>query len=159
MYDSDLLVILFCFFKQKAAYEVRISDWSSDVCSSDLELDQAMDQIASGNFVLGEYHFILTLYADSQERLSRNIATARAELSNAGFVSAKEDLAVVSSFYSQFPGNWKYRTRLANVSSLNFLGLSPLHNFATGKKENNPWGDCVTTLQTTHCQPYYFKFH
>src|SRR3546814_5632820 len=25
------------FFKQKAAYEVRISDWSSDVCSSDLE--------------------------------------------------------------------------------------------------------------------------
>src|SRR3546814_1702483 len=26
----------FLFFKQKAAYEVRISDWSSDVCSSDL---------------------------------------------------------------------------------------------------------------------------
>src|SRR3546814_5063400 len=25
------------FFKQKTAYEVRISDWSSDVCSSDLE--------------------------------------------------------------------------------------------------------------------------
>src|SRR3546814_10561828 len=28
--------ILFFFFKQKTAYEVRISDWSSDVCSSDL---------------------------------------------------------------------------------------------------------------------------
>src|SRR3546814_6746764 len=27
---------LFCFFKQKTAYEMRISDWSSDVCSSDL---------------------------------------------------------------------------------------------------------------------------
>src|SRR3546814_4203042 len=27
---------LFFFFKQKTAYEVRISDWSSDVCSSDL---------------------------------------------------------------------------------------------------------------------------
>src|SRR3546814_18269878 len=26
----------FCFFKQKTAYECRISDWSSDVCSSDL---------------------------------------------------------------------------------------------------------------------------
>src|SRR3546814_2803948 len=25
-----------CFFKQKTAYEMRISDWSSDVCSSDL---------------------------------------------------------------------------------------------------------------------------
>src|SRR3546814_3130115 len=27
---------LFFFFKQKTAYELRISDWSSDVCSSDL---------------------------------------------------------------------------------------------------------------------------
>src|SRR3546814_1290010 len=29
-------VISFFFFKQKTAYEMRISDWSSDVCSSDL---------------------------------------------------------------------------------------------------------------------------
>src|SRR3546814_6599189 len=28
--------MVFFFFKQKTAYEVRISDWSSDVCSSDL---------------------------------------------------------------------------------------------------------------------------
>src|SRR3546814_2504795 len=28
----------FCFFKQKTAYDMRISDWSSDVCSSDLRL-------------------------------------------------------------------------------------------------------------------------
>src|SRR3546814_4168386 len=31
-----LLVCLFFVFKQKTAYEMRISDWSSDVCSSDL---------------------------------------------------------------------------------------------------------------------------
>src|SRR3546814_7491349 len=30
------LLYLFFFFKQKTAYEMRISDWSSDVCSSDL---------------------------------------------------------------------------------------------------------------------------
>src|SRR3546814_20857514 len=29
-------MIYVCFFKQKTAYEMRISDWSSDVCSSDL---------------------------------------------------------------------------------------------------------------------------
>src|SRR3546814_4370405 len=28
------------FFKQKTAYEMRISDWSSDVCSSDLNLSE-----------------------------------------------------------------------------------------------------------------------
>src|SRR3546814_20079828 len=32
-----LLYTLFFFFKQKTAYEMRISDWSSDVCSSDLD--------------------------------------------------------------------------------------------------------------------------
>src|SRR3546814_9525836 len=31
-------VIVFCFFKQTTAYELRISDWSSDLCSSDLGL-------------------------------------------------------------------------------------------------------------------------
>src|SRR3546814_2684962 len=31
-----LYVCCFFFFKQKTAYEMRISDWSSDVCSSDL---------------------------------------------------------------------------------------------------------------------------
>src|SRR3546814_5768447 len=33
---SSFLVFCFFFFKQKTAYEMRISDWSSDVCSSDL---------------------------------------------------------------------------------------------------------------------------
>src|SRR3546814_6551727 len=32
-----VVCVLFFFFKQKTAYEMRISDWSSDVCSSDLE--------------------------------------------------------------------------------------------------------------------------
>src|SRR3546814_1164264 len=31
-----LVLCVFFFFKQKTAYEMRISDWSSDVCSSDL---------------------------------------------------------------------------------------------------------------------------
>src|SRR3546814_7438385 len=31
-----MLFYVFFFFKQKTAYEMRISDWSSDVCSSDL---------------------------------------------------------------------------------------------------------------------------
>src|SRR3546814_10624784 len=32
----SLMICVFFFFKQKTAYEMRISDWSSDVCSSDL---------------------------------------------------------------------------------------------------------------------------
>src|SRR3546814_8950255 len=36
-----LVFVFFFFFKQKTAYDMRISDWSSDVCSSDLQPDNA----------------------------------------------------------------------------------------------------------------------
>src|SRR3546814_8620558 len=36
MMRGVVVVFVFFFFKQKTAYEMRISDWSSDVCSSDL---------------------------------------------------------------------------------------------------------------------------
>src|SRR3546814_7755678 len=36
LYLFVVFIYLFFFFKQKTAYEMRISDWSSDVCSSDL---------------------------------------------------------------------------------------------------------------------------
>src|SRR3546814_2322235 len=38
------------FFKQKTAYEMRISDWSSDVCSSDLRVTELFTWIDSGSF-------------------------------------------------------------------------------------------------------------
>src|SRR3546814_4565015 len=40
MYEyMGVCIVFFFFFKQKTAYEMRISDWSSDVCSSDLHVD------------------------------------------------------------------------------------------------------------------------
>src|SRR3546814_8759266 len=55
-----LSVLSYCnffFFKQKTAYEMRISDWSSDVCSSDLmvavvlaDLSAAFDPLSSVTF-------------------------------------------------------------------------------------------------------------
>src|SRR3546814_4025048 len=52
-------MLLFVFFKQKTAYDMRISDWSSDVCSSDLlmlglgetddEIEQAIIDIRAAN--------------------------------------------------------------------------------------------------------------
>src|SRR3546814_8903168 len=52
LYDCIFYIVLFffltsvCFFffKQKTAYEMRISDWSSDVCSSDLRAVDAVFQ-------------------------------------------------------------------------------------------------------------------
>src|SRR3546814_6364039 len=47
--------LFFFFFKQKTAYEMRISDWSSDVCSSDLLVqlddDRAPDEVAGRSYI------------------------------------------------------------------------------------------------------------
>src|SRR3546814_8398722 len=50
MYLRSLILCFFFFFKQKTAYEMRISDWSSDVCSSDLRLhaDGTADDVDCG---------------------------------------------------------------------------------------------------------------
>src|SRR3546814_1409743 len=56
-YVFSPLIIIF-FFKQKTAYDMRISDWSSDVCSSDLDL-------------MGEHmadRIILLIAYDAEER-------------------------------------------------------------------------------------------
>src|SRR3546814_5469263 len=42
------IFVFFFFFKQKTAYEMRISDWSSDVCSSDLRHGQMRIPLITG---------------------------------------------------------------------------------------------------------------
>src|SRR3546814_7529221 len=42
------------FVKKKTAYEMRISDWSSDVCSSDLFLGQTVAALVTGNTVIAK---------------------------------------------------------------------------------------------------------
>src|SRR3546814_8218795 len=58
----------FCLFNQKAAYEMRISDWSSDVCSSDLEATFGRD------FVV-----LLDAKREQQEDVDRTVAGIIAE--------------------------------------------------------------------------------
>src|SRR3546814_6344650 len=56
IFSGVVLLLLFFFFKQKTAYELRISDWSSDVCSSDLivEFDPDLAIGAAGVGLVGD---------------------------------------------------------------------------------------------------------
>src|SRR3546814_1850401 len=68
-----LWFMLFCFFKQKTAYEMRISYWSSDVCSSDLKLDH--QSIELGIIQLGSARGNAThQIVHDRERLAQNLA-------------------------------------------------------------------------------------
>src|SRR3546814_7327441 len=74
-----LCVMCFCFiffFKQKTAYEMRISDWSSDVCSSDLwcrseQVEIERDAARSG---FDDVHCDRRALAAAQFRLRRCVA-------------------------------------------------------------------------------------
>src|SRR3546814_8029205 len=59
---------LVLFFKQKTAYEMRISDWSSDVCSSDLQaLENAL------NALIQRHEALRTLFSSQEGEASQII--------------------------------------------------------------------------------------
>src|SRR3546814_6677215 len=65
----------FFFFKQKTAYELRISDWSSDVCSSDLHaLPAPLGQPLFGQEVGALLHRLFGLAAKAQVAQARAAA-------------------------------------------------------------------------------------
>src|SRR3546814_8592103 len=84
---------MFFFFKQKTAYEMRISDWSSDVCSSDLAFvrrkrlpigDGRLPFRALGGhgaaFQIGEGLFVGREQAGSRARLDRHVGDGQSTL-------------------------------------------------------------------------------
>src|SRR3546814_4469423 len=66
--------LLFFFFKQKTAYEMRISDWSSDVCSSDLIKGVPLLTV-SGKTGKGLDVLIKTAF-EAREKWSRRVGTS-----------------------------------------------------------------------------------
>src|SRR3546814_6283801 len=74
---SVFLCLIFFFFKQKTAYEMRISDWSSDVCSSDLWFANAAYSERRNARRQADDE------AERADRLEEAVATRTAELSDA----------------------------------------------------------------------------
>src|SRR3546814_113769 len=56
LFDGGLCVVFIYLFRQKTAYEMRISDWSSDVCSSDLVVPTSLLK-CRWIAVMAIYHF------------------------------------------------------------------------------------------------------
>src|SRR3546814_7506970 len=87
-------IYMIFFFKQKTAYEMRISDWSSDVCSSDLLLGQhAEEHPALARRIFAEGHTVAH-HTYSHKILTRlPLAAAEAEIDRG---IAEDDYAVRS---------------------------------------------------------------
>ena len=124
------------------------------------EITEALDDLIAGNIEVGEYHYSLAILTEDLSTLSKAMSDARAALQDqAGFRMSVIDIVPEAAWFAQLPGAWDLRPREAKLTSRNFAGLSPFHNFETGKRGGNPWGEAVALFQTPSGQPYFFNFH
>lgn len=131
-----------------------------DAAQSQIEgLDYAADDLQSNRVAFGEHHLSLLLTGATAVELEERLSIARSNLSESGFIVAREDLALEAAYFAQQPGQFRYRPRPAPISSRNFAGLIAMHNFPHGKAAGNQWGPAVTLLKTTSGTPFYFNFH
>ncbi|MDP8042537.1 VirB4 family type IV secretion/conjugal transfer ATPase [Pasteurella atlantica] len=123
------------------------------------DLEQAKDDLSSGNICFGEHHFTLMLYADSIQEIKKVSNNAVTRINDLGFMATLSNIAFDEAFFSQLPANFKFRPRTSLISSKNFAGLNSLHNNPIGKPSNNCWGNAVSLLKTSSNTPFYFNFH
>ena len=124
-----------------------------------LGLDEALDDLMSNRFVMGDHQASLMVFGDSPRQLADHMSKARALLADSGLVVAREDLALEAAFWAQFPGNFKLRARPAAINSRNFAALAPFHTHPAGKAQGNHWGPAVALLRTSAGSPFFFNFH
>jgi type IV secretion system protein VirB4 len=122
-------------------------------------LDDALDDLMSNRFVMGDHQASLMVYGESPRQLADHMSKARALLADSGLVVAREDLALEAAFWEQFPGYFKLRVRPAAINSRNFAALAPFHTHPAGKAAGNHWGPAVALLRTSAGSPFYFNFH
>ena len=122
-------------------------------------IHDALDDLISNHFVMGAHNISMLVYAENKKKIGENINLAGAALSNIGIRWTREDMGIAGSFYAMLPGNFDYRVRVGDITSLNFAGFSSFHNFPIGRISHNQWGDAVMMFKTTSSSPYYFNFH
>lgn len=122
-------------------------------------LGDALDDLASNRFVMGDHQAGVLVYGDTPLELAQHLSKARALLADAGLVTAREDLALEAAFWAQFPGTFGRRVRPAAITSRNFAALAPFHTHPAGRAEGNHWGPSVALLRTAAGSPFHFNFH
>lgn len=137
----------------------RMTNTDDDAKSQIEEMDELLDDISSNRIVFGNHHFTLLVRGDTVKELTQNISDARIVLGDAGMLTTREDLAVEAAYWAQLPANFKFRPRLSPITSRNLAGLSPFHNYPSGRRSGNHWGDAMTLLVTDANTPLYFSLH
>lgn len=155
----------FCFLSRNEGQKFLQLQQKQLISSEDAGVSQieamsaAIDGVVNGDFSMGEYSYSLCVFAKDLVTVKKNTQDAVKKLQDEGFLPFLSTLALSASYYAQLPCSFNFRPRIARITSLNFSHLAPLHNFASGKRDGNPWGEALALLKTPSDQPYYFNFH
>ncbi len=133
---------------------------SEDVAVSQIqEIDQALDSAMSGAFAFGNHHMTIMCIEDTPKALESALSLAIVELSNAGITGVRERMNLEPAFWAQLPGNAEYMARRCIVTTMNIASFASFHNYPSGKRKRNHWGDAMTVLNTVSGTPYFFSWH
>src|SRR3546814_2968102 len=107
-------MVVFVFFKQKTAYEMRISDWSSDVCSSDLRLAKTaavpcIVKPADGDISAEEDSYAENTYREPLHPLDQFRAMQV-------MVDERQDIEAIAAHFMTTPADVRQRLKLESVS-------------------------------------------
>nr|MBP3724192.1 type IV secretion system protein VirB4 [Campylobacter sp.] len=138
----------------------RLNSAEDDAVTQIVELDEALNDLISGEFVFGSYHFSIVVFGNTIKEVEKNANLVSSVLgNNLGFLTSSASIALPATYFSQFPANFDMRPRIHTITSKNYASLIGFHAFLTGMRSGNVWGNAVTILKTPNKQPYYFNWH
>jgi type IV secretion system protein VirB4 len=133
---------------------------SEDVATSQIgAIDEALDSAMSGEFAFGLHHLTILCIQDTLKKVETALSLAVVQLSNSGINGVRERINLEPAYWAQLPGNNDYMARRSTVNTLNIASFASFHNYPTGKRDGNHWGNALTVLNTSSGTPYFFNFH
>src|SRR3546814_1365815 len=124
----------FFFFKQKTAYEMRISDWSSDVCSSDLSYSALEPYVSRSTLQLhyGKHH---RAYVEKTKALAKQLRLADKPLEKIIALTAGQDRH--RALFQNAAQAWNHARSEEHTSELQSLMRTSYAVFCLKKKKTS----------------------
>ena len=133
---------------------------SEDVAISQIgDINQALDSSMSGEFAFGNHHCTVLCIENNLKALENSLSMAIVEMSNVGITAVREKLNLEAAYWAQLPGNSAFIARKSVVNTLNIASFASFHNYPSGKRKGNHWGNAVTVFNTVSGTPFFFSFH
>jgi type IV secretion system protein VirB4 len=163
-----LLTMSFSFIEQGPAIKMIAAAENKLLSAGDKATEQLADMkagqgaIQAGDIYFGEFHSSIAVFGPNAKATENRMASARATLSGScATLYVPATISAPETFFGQFPGNVKRRTRPMPKTTRNLVGMFSMNTYSSGKQFGNPIGDgtAVMPMFTPVKGVYHLNFH